>query len=123
MIHKLVSKDLASNAAWSDHPFSCRFQRLRQHGYLSTTVLAKYTDLLLVGTRTFPAFLSSRLKCETGGMGNANFLLMPLIPSAKIALNAKNGFKSAPVTRISKRVPAGGTEGGEMTLTEAVRAS
>lgn len=48
---------------------------------------------------------------------------MPLMPSPKIALNAKKGFTSAPVTRISNRVDAGGTEGGEMTLTEAARES
>jgi len=48
---------------------------------------------------------------------------MPLIPSPKIALNAKNGLTSAPVTRISKRVAAGGTDGGEITLTEATRES
>jgi hypothetical protein len=74
-------------------------------------------------TRTFPAFLSSRVKCEIGGTGNVNFLSMPLIPSPKIALNAKNGLTSAPVTRISKRVAAGGTDGGEITLTEATRES
>ena len=76
-----------------------------------------------MGIHTFPAFLSSRLKCEIGGTGNVNFFSMPLKPSPKSALNAKNGFTSAPVTRISKRVAAGGTEGGEMTLTEAARES
>ena len=61
--------------------------------------------------------------CEIGGTGNVNFFSIPLMPNPKIALSAKNGFTSAPVTRISKRVAAGGTEGGEITLTEVARES
>lgn len=122
VIHEFITKDLTCNAIWLGHPLCRRLQRLRQHSDLSASTLEKYINFGL-GGHTFPAFLSSGLKCETGGPGSDNFFSMPLKPSPKIALNAKNGLTSAPGTRISKRVAAGGTEGGEITLTEAARES
>lgn len=40
-----------------------------------------------------------------------------------MALRAKCGFMSAPGTRISRRVAAGDTEGGEISRTDAARES
>ena len=73
--------------------------------------------------RTLPVLLSSRLSWPTGGPGRASFFSIPRMPSANIALMAKYGFMSAPGTRTSMRVAAGGTDGGEMSRTEAARES
>ena len=70
-----------------------------------------------------PVRLSSGVSWPTGGPGSARRRAMPRMPSAKIALSAKYGFMSAPGTRTSRRVAAGGTEGGEMSRTEAARES
>ena len=73
--------------------------------------------------RTLPLFLSSTDSCPIGGPGNSNFFSIPRIPREKIALSAKYGFISAPGTRISSRVAAGGTDGGEIIRMEAARES
>lgn len=52
-----------------------------------------------------------------------SFWSIPLNPNENIALRAKYGFISAPGTRISSLVAAGGTEGGEMMRMEAARES
>ena len=111
----LFGRIILSVAAANDCGSMVIFQSQRQFEYIHTNFER--------WTHTFPAFLSSMLKCEIGATGSVNFFSIPLKPSPKIALNAKNGLTSAPVTRISKRVAAGGTAGGEMTLTEAARES
>ena len=73
--------------------------------------------------RTFPVFLSSGESCPTGGPGSGRRRAIPRMPSAKIALIAKYGFMSAPGTRTSRRVAAGGTDGGAMSRTDAARES
>lgn len=73
--------------------------------------------------RAFPLFLSSALSCATGGPGSVVRRSIPRIPSRNTAASAKYGFMSAPGTRTSSRVAAGGTDGGLSTRTDAARES
>lgn len=69
------------------------------------------------------SFLEDFCNTLTGGIVSFICLSIPLKPNLKIAVRAKYGFMSAPGTRTSNLVAAGGTEGGDMMRTEHPLAS
>lgn len=124
VIHELIPKHLACDATGSRHSCRCRFQRRRQHDDLSAHGICQTETrcTYLAGLASF--FLDGSLRYVLiGGLVNSISFSMPLKPNLKMALSTKYGFISAPGTRTSKRVAAGGTEGGDIMRTEAARES
>jgi hypothetical protein len=120
VLDELVAENFASNTARSHHHCSRCFQRTWEHDNLFGSWVSHQAN----GNRALASFREeASLNALAGGVISFICFSIPLKPNLKIALRVKYGFMSAPGTRTSNLVAAGGTEGGDMMRTEHARES
>lgn len=120
---ELVTENFASNTVRFHHPCSCCFQRTWEHDNLFGSWL-RWVSYRANDNRALASFREeASLNVLAGGVVSFICFSIPLKPNLKIVLRVKYGFMSAPGTRTSNLVAAGGTTGGDMMRTEHARES